>query len=469
PATIQNQYVEFSNATLYITHESEISDDVIKHTLPEAQSALAYGSICLPLDDIPTFLRRINHTQLRTCFTIFVQTSEKDPHKWHLESTFPEIHYSHHSTTITRSRLVDADQAHPEFGFLNTTVGRQIYRKYLDIYRQYYDSEKWKIEPKNTQAQLPVLSQPTAPYQHSSVSSPPPKYSPNISSVPSHQPNYSKLNIEESHPHSNLIKVEKYELKPLISRSERNYPKLANEIEQVIDYTPQTKMVAKPTDDHEDDLQNCKSTYAPILYSQDRHSHSSSLFRSLLCCVGTSHKFLSRVGLEKYDNALYKGVREKVTDKKNLTGLEVLCNGDRIKRDVKKKTFYHPNEVEKCATPFQLCEYIASQWSIDIEVLLPLVHHVAKNSDQLVATLIKTELKKVIDVGTKHAKRNQRYSVLIGKRCNGCVYDQVAYDLRLHYHSEFLDKLYHLDPEIFRRFTLLAFELLKRPLNIQKD
>lgn len=158
-----------------------------------------------------------------------------------------------------------------------------------------------------------------------------------------------------------------------------------------------------------------------------------------------------------------------MTDKKNLTGLEVLCNGDRIKRDVKKKTFYHPNEVEKCATPFQLCEYIASQWSIDIEVLLPLVHHVAKNSDQLVATLIKTELKKVIDVGTKHAKRNQRYSVLIGKRCNGCVYDQVAYDLRLHYHSEFLDKLYHLDPEIFRRFTLLAFELLKRPLNIQKD
>lgn len=434
--SFQHRHAEFSNVTLLITHETEITDDVVKHNLTEHQSALQYGCICLNIDEIGSFLQRIDRTHLRTCFTIFIKARDFDPHHWRLENHFAEIHYNHHQTTITRSRIVDADQAHADYGYLSTKIGRQLYRKYLETYQKYYEDEKWSAETR--QHQQILSANPTAP-----------EYRPQV---------HHNINVQPKRP-------EIIELKPIPSvHTSYTLPSSSNPPSYSEMETLETVI---RTEDRpiETDI---NELYSPILHRHDRNRSESSWLRRL-CCWSSEAMEMGRVRLPRYDDVLYKGMRKRILKDNALTGIEILCRGGRVKDNIGKKPFYVRDEIEDAATPFELCEYIATQWDVDIEILMPLIHYTARSSDLTFAQLLADEIRRIRVIGKNMAKRNQRYSILIGKRCSGCAYDQLSQTQKLHYHSEFLDRLHGLDAIVFQRFTLLAFEIMKIPLNIQKD
>ena len=137
----QNQYTEYTHATLIFTKDINITDDIIKHTFSDYESALSYGSIILDIAQIGPFLQKSTSIQLATLLTVYVRSHSTQPTDWGLEQYFTQIHYSHAKTTIRRAEIVDADQASKDYPHLRTTNGHTLVTVYMALCKRYYKEE----------------------------------------------------------------------------------------------------------------------------------------------------------------------------------------------------------------------------------------------------------------------------------------------------------------------------------------
>lgn len=361
---------------------------------------------------------------------------------------------------------MDADQAHAEYPFFGTLIGRRLYEAYLDVYRKYYEDEKWGQFPSQFEKK-PLLAPVVHALPSSSLSSD--ARAPLFERVEVERSPFSQPSAPPFYPELQAAPTELVELRshqghvlPSPSRDIQSPPPVYSPLEPFSENVLERQPVVEL-------LSPRRSLYAPILcHESDRRQRT--LFKRIFCCFFKAEKIAyGKVKFEDYDDVLYRGLRSRVMSGANYSAMEVLSRGARVRDGIVRKTFYAESDIQREATPLELCEYISSHWDVELDILLPLIHYTAKRSDASLARMIGDEIRRISALNRKNAKADRTCSLLIGDRCSGCAYDQVCRTQRPHYHSQLLDNLFLLDSEVFKRLTLLAFDILDVPINILRE